>query len=632
MVTGLNSNREMAPDTAEIERAPYLAGAGFVALLAGAVFLAFSASQTPTGATSTQIAAATEYEPPSAALDDLSATSAAPATMPVNTADDLQIVETRGVAPRLSRHAIDAMPDVALVVATRGVPPTLNPTRDATPLVRVRGVAPSLNPNRSDADANSSEERGFAPRLNPRRHTSLQDATPGEPFIDVARAKPMLAPVEVVAERSETDEAQKLSFAQATRASVHLVSSLTKDLATDLETTTVALSKGETFVDALKRAKVAADDRNAAAYAFGQHHNLRRLRPGQQFELTIAQPNQTIFQSLVASTDENDARLMALSFRADPENRIEISRTGNGALTAEKTPVPLTTELKYIHGHIEGSLFVSAQQQGAPNKIIGNLANIFAYDIDFQRDIFGGDEFEAVFEVKYDDDGELVSAGDILFAKLNWRGRRKEKGYYLFASRDGGTKADYYDAAGQSAKRLLMKTPIDGARLSSGFGTRRHPILGYRKAHKGVDFAAPRGTPIYAAGDGVVERANRYGSFGNYVRIRHANGYKTAYAHLKGFARGMRAGKRVDQGDVIGYVGTTGRSTGPHLHYEVHFKGKAINPQKLKIATGVSLKGAELDRFRKARDLIDAMRPQPEEIEAAKLLVQKTESSGEDSL
>ena len=246
--------------------------------------------------------------------------------------------------------------------------------------------------------------------------------------------------------------------------------------------------------------------------------------------------------------------------------------------------------------------------------MVANLADAFAYDVDFQREIFGGDEFEAIFEVRYDDRGKLVSAGDIMYARLKWRGLSREKGYYRFS--EDGERGDFYDATGQSAKRLLMKTPIDGARLSSGFGTRKHPILGYARAHKGVDFAAPRGTPIKAAGDGTVLRANRYGSFGNYVKIRHANGYETAYAHLNGFARGMRSGKRVRQGQVIGYVGTTGRSTGPHLHYEVHHNGSAVNPQRLKIATGKQLTGAALERFKTVRARIDAMRMAPEEREA----------------
>ena len=370
----------------------------------------------------------------------------------------------------------------------------------------------------------------------------------------------------------------------------------------------VRIARGENFVDALKRAGVGAADRNAAAYAFGKHYNLRRLRPGQEFALTLGWPNQTLFQ-LAAEGAEPQARLLALDFRPDPENRIAIRRDAGGAFEAEKRVIPLTTRTIAIAGIINGSLYESAKAVGAPDQIIADLADAFSYDVDFQREIFGGDAFETIFEVKYDDQGALVATGDIVYARLNWRGRREEKGYYRFASREDGGRADFYDAAGQSARRLLMKTPIDGARLSSGFGTRRHPILGYRRAHKGVDFAAPRGTPIKAAGDGVVERADWYGSFGNYVRIRHANGYKTAYAHLNGFRRGIRKGKRVRQGDIIGYVGTTGRSTGPHLHYEVHLNGKAVNPQRLKIAaTGKKLTGADLDRFKAERDRIDAMR------------------------
>jgi murein DD-endopeptidase MepM/ murein hydrolase activator NlpD len=370
----------------------------------------------------------------------------------------------------------------------------------------------------------------------------------------------------------------------------------------------ISLEKGENFVDAMRRAGVRTADSNAAAYAFGAHQNLRALLPGQEFVLTTGDPNQTIFQ-MAANDRDPQSYLLSLEYKPDATNRITLKRARDGGFTAEKTTVALTSRLVSINGKIGGSLFMSAKHAGASDQVIADFANIFAYDVDFQREIFGGDEFEAIFENRYDENGAMVGAGDILFARLKWRGRTREKGYYRFAA--DGARADYYDATGQSAKRLLMKTPIDGARLSSGFGTRKHPILGYAKAHKGVDFAAPRGTPVKAAGDGVIERANRYGSFGNYVRIRHANGYETAYAHLNGFARGIRAGKRVRQGDIIAYVGTTGRSTGPHLHYEVHLKGQPVNPQRLKIATGIELKGPELQRFKAERDRIDAMRLAP---------------------
>lgn len=368
-----------------------------------------------------------------------------------------------------------------------------------------------------------------------------------------------------------------------------------------------SLARGENFVDLLRRVGVRAEDRNRAAYAFGKAFNLRQLRPVQEFTLTVAEPNRTLFQA-VSETAPPPAHLLSMEFRADAETRIILARSANGEFEAKKISAPLATRIAKVRGRIEGSLYLSAKNQGAPDDVIASLAQMFAYDVDFQREIFGGDEFEAVFEVKYDDAGKIAGGGEVLFGRLKWRGRQKEKGYYRFASAENGGRADYYDASGESARRLLMKTPIDGARLSSGFGTRKHPILGYQKAHKGVDFAAARGTPIMAAGDGVVERAGPYGSFGNYVRIRHAQGYKTAYAHMNAIRKGVRTGGRVRQGDVIGYVGSTGRSTGPHLHYEVHLQDVPVNPQSLKIATGVALSGKELQRFKGARDEIDAMR------------------------
>ncbi|MEQ1491673.1 MAG: M23 family metallopeptidase, partial [Terricaulis sp.] len=184
---------------------------------------------------------------------------------------------------------------------------------------------------------------------------------------------------------------------------------------------------------------------------------------------------------------------------------------------------------------------------------------------------------------------------------------RGSREFYQFMA-PGDSRPDWYDADGKSARRFLMKTPINGARLSSGFGMRRHPILGYSRMHRGTDFAAPTGTAILAAGDGVVERAGPFSSFGNYVRIRHANGYETAYAHMSRFARGMRAGARVRQGQVIGYVGTTGRSTGPHLHYEVLRRGQQVNPMSLRVANGRNLTGRALELFMIERERINTLR------------------------
>jgi murein DD-endopeptidase MepM/ murein hydrolase activator NlpD len=210
-----------------------------------------------------------------------------------------------------------------------------------------------------------------------------------------------------------------------------------------------------------------------------------------------------------------------------------------------------------------------------------------------------------VFERFYDDEGNTVRTGDLLFVALD--SRRGSRAFYQFLA-PGDSRPDWYDAEGKSARRFLMRTPINGARLSSGYGMRRHPILGYSRMHRGTDFAAPTGTQILAAGDGTVVRAGRFGSYGNYVRIRHANGYETAYAHMSRFGRNMRAGASVRQGQVIGYVGTTGRSTGPHLHYEVMRRGTQINPVNLRVANGRNLDGRALELFRIERSRIDTLR------------------------
>jgi len=260
--------------------------------------------------------------------------------------------------------------------------------------------------------------------------------------------------------------------------------------------------------------------------------------------------------------------------------------------------------LNLTKASIENSLYLDANRLGAPDKVIQQFANIYEYSVDFQRDIQPGDEFEMFFEVARDHRGEIIKAGDLLYTSFSPRG--KTSSYYLYEDKKG--RENFYDIDGKTAKRKLRATPVNGARLSGRFGKRKHPILGYVRTHKGVDFAAPRGTPILAAGSGTVERANRYGSFGNYIRIRHTDGYKTAYAHLSKFARGVKAGKYVTQDQVIGYVGTTGRSTGPHLHYEVHHNGKAINPRRLSQLSGKPLAKSQLAAFKARQAETDKMR------------------------
>jgi murein DD-endopeptidase MepM/ murein hydrolase activator NlpD len=358
------------------------------------------------------------------------------------------------------------------------------------------------------------------------------------------------------------------------------------------ETKEMRVANGETLAGVLTRAGASSSDANAALNSIADVYNPRRLRPGQAI-------------SLYFQRDEGEAQLTGVAFRSEPGASVTANRTTTGGFEAREVQMPLTFEIARIAAPVETSLYSSALALGATDREVAALADAFSYDVDFQRDVRPGDNFELVFERFYDDEGNTVRTGDLLFVSLeSSRGSRE---FYQFMA-PGDSRPDWYDADGKSARRFLMKTPINGARLSSGFGMRRHPILGYSRMHRGTDFAAPTGTPILAAGDGVVERAGPFSSFGNYVRIRHANGYETAYAHMSRFARGMRAGGRVRQGQVIGYVGTTGRSTGPHLHYEVLRRGQQVNPMSLRVANGRNLTGRALELFMIERERINTLR------------------------
>ena len=244
---------------------------------------------------------------------------------------------------------------------------------------------------------------------------------------------------------------------------------------------------------------------------------------------------------------------------------------------------------------ISNSLYADGIKSNVPNEVLIKLIQLFSFDLDFQRDIKKNTVVSISYEKTYVENELDFSIGDIDYAKIEIGKNTLE--YFKFLTNDGFI--DYFNREGKNVKKSLLKTPLDGAKLSSNFGMRKHPILGYNKMHKGIDFAAPMGTPVYAGGNGVIEIAGRNGSYGKYIRIRHNNGYKTAYAHLSGFKKGISKGKRVNQGEVIGYVGSTGRSTGPHLHYEIIYQNKQINPMTLKLPSGKVLKNEELKRFEK---------------------------------
>jgi murein DD-endopeptidase MepM/ murein hydrolase activator NlpD len=265
----------------------------------------------------------------------------------------------------------------------------------------------------------------------------------------------------------------------------------------------------------------------------------------------------------------------------------------NSEFVYEIQNIPTFEEKIFAKGVIETSLYETMKKQGLSDLIINEVIRIYSFDVDFQRDIYEGDSFEILFSREKNEDGEIVKISDPEYLMLS--SREVPLIYYLYTNDEF---SEYFDENGKGMTKSLMKTPINGARLSSSYGMRKHPISGYNKMHKGVDFAAPTGTPIFAAGNGVVEYAGRNGGYGKYVRIRHDSTYKTAYAHLNAYKKGINNGTRVKQGDIIGYVGSTGKSTGPHLHYEIIVNGKQINPANLKLPSGRKLNKNQLEDFK----------------------------------
>ena len=346
----------------------------------------------------------------------------------------------------------------------------------------------------------------------------------------------------------------------------------------------VVIRKGDTLSAALTRAGGTRAESEAAIVAFRKVHNPRRLGIGQTLNVSLDPVNGS----------NGSPQLAAFTLGVAPDRDVVVTRGDDGIFLPSVVDRPLDRIVQKTVGAIDTSLYEAALAAGMPNQVFMEMLHIFSYDIDFQRDIRPGNRFEVLYEAAYDMAGQFVENGPLLYARLEVGKRTIE----LFRYEPEEGPADHIDTRGESVRKALMRTPINGARLSSGFGPRRHPILGYNKKHLGVDFAAPTGTPIFAAGDGTISMIGRYGNYGRYIRVRHNGTYSTGYAHLSGYAKGMKRGKRVRQGQVIGYVGSTGMSTGPHLHYEVMRGNKRINPMTLKLPTGRKLKGRELAAFR----------------------------------
>ena len=355
------------------------------------------------------------------------------------------------------------------------------------------------------------------------------------------------------------------------------------------KTLNLKIKSGQSLGPLLQSNGVAPETAYAATQAFASVHDPRLIKAGQNVSLYFG---------------DSDSGFTGLSMKPNTESTVFVSKSPGGDFHSRLIHAEFEKDVVRVKGKIENSLYLDAGAKGAPDKVIVQFSHIYAHSVDFQRDIQPGDAYELVFEVYRDHKGNTVKAGDLIFTSFSPRG--KTANYYLFES-PGGNEG-FYDEKGKGAKRMLMRTPVSGARLSSSYGRRKHPVLGYRKLHKGVDFAAPTGTPIMAAGTGTVQRAGRWSSYGNYIRIKHSDGYSTAYAHLSKFARGVRAGKRVIQGQTIGYVGATGRVTGAHLHYEVLKNGRQINPMTLSTLSGKPIKSQDLPAFKQRVVEIDKLR------------------------
>lgn len=354
----------------------------------------------------------------------------------------------------------------------------------------------------------------------------------------------------------------------------------------------VTVGRGDTLMRLLLRAGISRSEAYQAIESMRKLHNPRDLMPGTP--VTLA------YQAL-ADVPDPPVSFRGFSFQPSIEKTVRVQRSWDNRFEASLAKTPLIHSQAKAKGSITSSVYVDATKAGVPVNVVVEMIRAFSFDVDFQRDIQPGDEYEVFYDRVMTKDGKLARTGDVIYAAFTLKGTR----YPLYHHRMKDGTEDYFNAKGESVRKALMRTPIDGARLSSRFGRRRHPILGYTKLHKGIDFAAPPGTRIMAAGNGVVVAAGRNGGYGLYVRIRHNTTYSTAYAHMRGIARGVRRGARIRQGQTIGYVGSTGRSTGPHLHYEVLRNNRHINPLGLKLPTGKKLKGAELKRFLAAKAEID---------------------------
>ena len=348
---------------------------------------------------------------------------------------------------------------------------------------------------------------------------------------------------------------------------------------------------GDTHQSIINELEIEKSEKKLILDTINKEESLKVLKINQKFKFKF---DNLLEEKIIEFKIETDKKNEILFIKSEDKN-IFISK---------KIKKNFKKKLVYKETVITNSLYNSAINLGIKPNIILEFARLYGFQVDFQRDIWKNDSFQIIFEEFLNENNNVIDTGEIIFANLNLQ----DTDLQLYKYEYGKNKVDYFDENGKSIRKTLMKTPINGARLSSSYGKRKHPILGYTKMHTGTDFAAPTGTPIMASGDGKVTKAGWCGGGGNCVKIKHNSTYQTVYAHMSKFGRGIKKGVRVKQGQIIGYVGSTGLSTGPHLHYEVIENGKKINSQKLKLPSGKILKGEERKKFEISKIKIDVLK------------------------
>jgi murein DD-endopeptidase MepM/ murein hydrolase activator NlpD len=381
------------------------------------------------------------------------------------------------------------------------------------------------------------------------------------------------------------------------------ITTITKQVPPEPTDETFKLAKGETLIDALTDRGVSSAAAKALTDAVNPIFPATMIKEGTEFELTLDRQIDFYGREVIFPVE--------LSFRPGPNETLTVEADEDGRFQAAIAGAKAGAKSQYAEfnhfrtrAKVGSSLYGAAKDNRVPDYIIAEFTRIFAYDVDFQRQVKANDTFDIFYGNPLT--GSSSKRKVLHYAQLTIDGRTKT--YYRFTSADGQT--DYFDEDGRSAQKSLLKTPVSGARLTSGFGMRRHPLLGYSKMHAGIDFGVPHGTPIRAAGSGVVQVAGRHGAYGIAVEIKHNNKYETLYAHMSKLAAGVRRGAKVNQGQIIGYVGSTGRSTGPHLHYEVHVDGRPVNPSRIKAAGGKQLAGKDLTKFKQMKARVATMMQQ----------------------